>query len=41
MLIRGFFTEVIDRLPIDIVAGPIQDAVFSRFVEAQEEGRLS
>lgn len=41
MLIRGFFTEVIDRLPVDVVAGPVQEAVFGRFVEAQEGGRLS
>lgn len=41
MLVRGFFTEVIDRLPIDVVADPVQEAVFRRFVEAQEEGRLS
>ncbi|HEX2152897.1 MAG TPA: Fe-S cluster assembly protein SufD [Acidimicrobiia bacterium] len=41
MLIRGFFTEVIDRLPIDIVADPVQQAVFRRFARAQEEGRLS
>lgn len=41
MLIRGFFTEVIDRLPIDIVADQVSEAVFRRFLSAQEEGRLS
>lgn len=41
MLIRGFFTDVIDRLPIDVMADPVQTAVFRRFVEAQEAGRLS
>lgn len=41
MLIRGFFTEVIDRLPVGVVADPVQKAVFRRFVEAQEEGRLA
>lgn len=41
MLIRGFFTEVIDRLPIDAVDAPVEQAVFDRFVSAQEEGRLS
>lgn len=41
MLIRGFFTEVIDRLPIPVVGAPVQEAVFRRFVEAQEAGRLS
>ncbi|MFP3914921.1 MAG: Fe-S cluster assembly protein SufD [Actinomycetota bacterium] len=40
MLIRGFFTDVIDRLPVSVVAEPIQNAVFRRFVEAQEAGRL-
>lgn len=41
MLIRGFFSEVIDRLPISSVGAPIQDAVFERFLEAQKQGRLS
>jgi Fe-S cluster assembly protein SufD len=41
LLIRGFFTEVIDRLPIDGIAEPISEEVFRRFVAAQEEGRLS
>lgn len=41
MLIRGFFTDVIDRLPIDVMADPVQTAVFRRFVEAQQAGRLS
>ncbi|HJR92357.1 MAG TPA: Fe-S cluster assembly protein SufD [Acidimicrobiia bacterium] len=40
LLIRGFFTEVIDRLPVPVVSGPVQEAVFRRFVAAQEEGRL-
>lgn len=40
LLIRGFFTEVIDRLPIDVIADPISEEVFRRFVTAQEEGRL-
>ena len=41
LLIRGFFTEVIDRLPIDGLAEPVSNEVFRRFVQAQEEGRLS
>lgn len=41
MLVRGFFTEVIDRLPVDVVTDPLQQAVFRRFVEAQEEGRVT
>lgn len=40
LLIRGFFQEVIDRLPISSVEGPISDEVFRRFVAAQEEGRV-
>lgn len=40
MLIRGFFTEVIDRLPVPVVGAPVSEAVFRRFVQAQEEGRL-
>jgi Fe-S cluster assembly protein SufD len=41
LLIRGFFQEVIDRLPIDGLAGPVSKEVFRRFVTAQEEGRVS
>ena len=41
LLIRGFFTEVIQRLPIEGIADPISAEVFRRFVTAQEEGRLS
>jgi Fe-S cluster assembly protein SufD len=41
LLIRGFFTEVIDRLPIDAIAAPVSEEVFSRFVQAQEEGRVA
>ncbi|MEA1902076.1 MAG: Fe-S cluster assembly protein SufD [Actinomycetota bacterium] len=41
LLIRGFFQEVIDRLPIEGVAGPVSDVVFSRFARAQEEGRVA
>ncbi|MGH3649814.1 MAG: SufD family Fe-S cluster assembly protein, partial [Acidimicrobiia bacterium] len=40
LLIRGFFTEVIDRLPIDGIAQPVSDEVFSRFIQAQAEGRV-
>jgi Fe-S cluster assembly protein SufD len=35
LLIRGFFTEVIDRLPIDGIAEPVSEEVFSRFLRAQ------
>ena len=41
LLIRGFFQEVIDRLPLANVADPVSDEVFSRFVTAQEEGRVA
>jgi Fe-S cluster assembly protein SufD len=41
LLIRGFFTEVIDRLPIEGISGPVSEEVFARFIQAQEEGRLS
>jgi Fe-S cluster assembly protein SufD len=37
LLIRGFFTEVIDRLPIGGISEPVADEVFSRFVHAQEK----
>lgn len=41
LLIRGFFQEVIDRLPVAGLEVPIRDEVFGRFREAQAEGRVS
>jgi Fe-S cluster assembly protein SufD len=41
LLIRGFFREVIDRLPVPGLGGPIADEVFRRFVTAQSEGRVT
>ena len=41
LLIQGFFTDVVDRLPIDVLAEPIQSTVFDRFLTAQKEGRIS
>lgn len=41
LLIKGFFQEVIDRLPIHGIDGPVSEEVFRRFVEAQEEGRVA
>ncbi|HEY5890877.1 MAG TPA: Fe-S cluster assembly protein SufD [Acidimicrobiia bacterium] len=41
LLIRGFFQEVIDRLPIEGVGEPVSTEVFSRFVAAQEAGRVA
>jgi Fe-S cluster assembly protein SufD len=38
LLIRGFFNEVIDRLPIDSIGSPVADEVFSRFLHAQQQG---
>ena len=40
MLIRGFFNEIIERLPVPDVADAVAAEVFGRFVAAQEEGRL-
>lgn len=36
LLIRGFFNEVIDRLPIRGLADQVSTAVFDRFVKAQD-----
>ncbi len=41
LLIRGFFQEVIDRLPVHGLEDPIATEVFSRFVSAQAEGRVA
>ncbi len=41
LLIKGFFREVIDRLPIYGLEEPVSTEVFRRFVEAQEEGRVA
>lgn len=41
LLIKGFFQEVIDRLPIEGIEEPVSEEVFSRFVHAQEEGRVA
>lgn len=37
LLIRGFFAEAIDRLPIDEISGPVSAEVFRRFLHAQDE----
>jgi len=37
LLIRGFFAEAIDRLPIGEIAGPVSEEVFRRFIHAQHE----
>lgn len=41
VLVRGFFAEVIERLPVPRLAGPIDEIVIRRFVEAQQEGRVA
>ncbi|HYJ24034.1 MAG TPA: Fe-S cluster assembly protein SufD [Acidimicrobiia bacterium] len=41
LLIRGFFQQVIDRLPIEGLGEVVSDEVFRRFVAAQEEGRVA
>ncbi len=40
VLVKGFFDEVIDKLPAQAVAGPVRDEVERKFVAAQEAGRL-
>ena len=40
LLIKGFFQEVIDRLPIGEISDRVSEVVFGRFVAAQEEGRV-
>jgi Fe-S cluster assembly protein SufD len=37
LLIRGFFGEVIDRLPIAGIARPVSEEVFRRFLHAQAQ----
>jgi Fe-S cluster assembly protein SufD len=41
VLLRGFFAEVIDRLPSPRLAEPIKTVVNRRFSEAQAEGRIA
>lgn len=41
LLVRGFFQEVIDRLPVEGLEAPVSEEVFRRFVTAQEEGRVA
>lgn len=40
VLIRGFFDEMIQRLPVSGLEVPVRDAVTAKFVGAQSEGRL-
>ncbi len=40
VLVRGFFGEAIDRLPLADLGEPARQAVNRRFAQAQEEGRV-
>ncbi|MDH5421636.1 MAG: Fe-S cluster assembly protein SufD [Acidimicrobiia bacterium] len=40
VLVKGFFDEVIDKLPSQSVAAPVRDEVERKFVAAQAAGRL-
>lgn len=40
MLIKGFFQEIIDRLPVHGLEAPVAAEIFSRFLTAQQEGRI-
>ncbi len=40
VLIRGFFDEMIQRLPVSGLEEPVRDAVSAKFVTAQAEGRV-
>ncbi len=40
VLVRGFFEEVIDRLPVKGVADPVRAVVHDKFTTAQVEGRI-
>lgn len=41
LMIKGFFNEIIDRLPVSGLADPVRDELFGRFVTAQAEGRVA
>jgi Fe-S cluster assembly protein SufD len=40
VLISGFFSEIVGKLPVEGLAEPLLDAVTRRFVQAQDEGRV-
>jgi Fe-S cluster assembly protein SufD len=40
LLVGGFFREIVQRLPVDGVAGPVTEVVDQRFALAQAEGRV-
>ena len=41
LMIKGFFNEIIDRLPVSGLADAVRDELFGRFVTAQAEGRVA
>jgi Fe-S cluster assembly protein SufD len=41
LMIKGFFNEIIDRLPVAGLAEPVRDELFGRFIEAQRQGRVA
>lgn len=41
LMIKGFFNEVIERLPVKGLGEQIREELFSRFVQAQDEGRVA
>jgi Fe-S cluster assembly protein SufD len=41
LMIKGFFNEIIDRLPVAGLAEPVREELFGRFIEAQREGRVA
>jgi len=40
VLISGFFSEIVGKLPVEGLAEPLLDVVTRRFAQAQEEGRV-
>ncbi|NND84905.1 MAG: Fe-S cluster assembly protein SufD, partial [Acidimicrobiia bacterium] len=40
VLVRGFFEEIINRLPVAEVADPVRAVVHDKFATAQAEGRI-
>lgn len=41
LMIKGFFNEIIDKLPVSGLAEAVRDELFGRFVTAQIEGRVA
>ena len=41
LMIKGFFNEIIDKLPVSGLAEAVREELFGRFVTAQIEGRVA